>query len=481
MRKQAVWRALVLVLVCAFPLLAEEAPPATTAGDVAALKAQLAAQQEELRQLRELLRRQGLVLETLQRQVGAPAAPGLVAASLTEVPAAPEPVPLEERVGKLEETVAANQQQSEKKLKGLGNFSFSGDLRVRYEPFFQDAVPQRHRERARLRFEARADISKELSGGLRLATGGLGDPITTNQTFTGFFTRKPIDLDRFWLTYKPEYAPWFSITAGKFAYSWQRTELTFDNDLNPEGFSETLSFNFSDSPLTNLTLVGFQLPFNEASTGGDSFIWGGQVQTRWKLNDRTRLGLYATGVNFRNADVIARAMGSGAFVPSLPLSNSVRVDTLGNVIGFAGRFAYLDLLAELTHEWRSRWPVRLTFDFVNNVRAASSERSAYWAELALGRTREKGDWLFDYTLIRIEKDAVIGAYSFSDIRASTNVINHRLHSAYQVHKNVTLEYTLLVGRLFNPQDNLSLVPAVLQPVPRDPFLSRMQFDVIYKF
>lgn len=481
MRKRQVWSVLVLALLGVVTVTAGEGPAAVTTEDMSALKAQLAVQQEQIRQLQELLRRQGAALDALQRQLGAQPPPTLASIQPAASAATPPEAPLEERVQKLEETVATNQQQAEKKLKGLGNFSFSGDLRVRYEPFFQDAVPQRHRERARFRFEARADISKELSGGFRLATGDPSDPITTNQTFTGFFTRKPVDLDRFWLTYKPQRVGWLSVTAGKFAYPWYRTELTFDSDLNPEGFGETLSFNFSDSPLANFTLVGFQLPFNEVSAGSDSFIWGGQVQTRWKLSERARLGLYATGVNFRNADPIVKAVGAGTLRPSQPLSNSLRMDAGGNIIGFAQRFAYLDLIAELNYGLRPQWPVRLTFDFVNNLRATNGERSGYWAEVELGRSQEKGDWVMGYTLIRIERDAVIGSYNFSDARASTNVINHRLHLGYQVHKNVLLDSTLLVGRLFNPQDNLNLVPAAFQPLARDPFLKRMQFDVIYKF
>lgn len=477
MRTRHVGTALLAVCLGSASLAAAE-PETNT--ELEALKAQLATQQQQIRELQELLQAQARALEALQRELGNHPRPVRAAEPPASTPA-PANATLEERVGQLEETVAENQKQNESKLKALGNFSFSGDLRVRYEPFFQEGVPQRHRERARLRFQVAARISQELSGGLRLATGGLEDPVTTNQTFTGFFTRKPVDLDRFWLTYKPERLPWLTLTAGKFAYTWYRTELTFDNDLSPEGFSQMLSFDFPGSPLANLTLVGFQLPFNEVSGAGDSFIWGGQVQTHWNLNDRTRLGLYATGMNFRNADAIARAIGAGDLRPSLPLSNRVRVDASGNIIGFGERFAYLDLIAELRHRLRPRWPLRLTLDFVNNVRAGSSERSGYWAEAALGRTEEKGDWLFGYTLMRVEREAVVGTFRFSDSRASTNVINHRLRAAYIPHKNVLFDYTLLIGRLFNPEDNLNLVPATFQLLGQDPFLTRMQFDVIYKF
>lgn len=476
MRKRQLWSLVILVCLGVLPAGAGEPGPE----ELEALKAQLAVQQQQIQQLQEMLRRQGAVLEVLQQQLAgkgpksdqtsAAAPPDLERVSQKVDAVAEQAAELNAAVGGLE-----------KRVEGLGNFSFSGDIRVRYEPFFQDGMPQRHRERGRLRFLTSATLTRELSGGFRVASGGLDDPISPLQSFTGFFTRKPIDLDQFWLAYKPERLPWLSVTAGKFEYPWVRTELTFDNDLNPEGFSEKLSFNFPDSRLASLTLVAFQLPFNELAAAGDSIIWGGQVQTQWRLNERTRLGLHAAGLNFRNADSVARAMATGAVQPALPLSNSVRVDAAGAVVGFAERFAYLDLIGELSYRLQPRWPLRLTLNFVNNLRAVSGERSGYWAGLALGRTEEKGDWLFGYALMRLERDAVIGAYNYSDLRSSTNVLNHRLRLAYLPHKNLTLEYTLFVGRLFNPQDNLNLVPPAFRPLFEDPYLSRMQFDLTYKF
>ncbi len=469
-----------LVVACLWVLPLNLFSQANSGGnqDLEALKSQLAAQQEQIRQLQEMLRQQGSLLEAVQRQLrlALPALPHDTASP----PVASAPEPLEKRVEQLESAVAETKKESEGWRKRLSTFSFSGDLRLRYEPFFQEGTEFRNRERARFRFQGTANISKELAGGFRLATGTLDNPGSTNQSFTGFFTHKLIMVDRFWLSYKPERASWLTVTGGKFAYPWYRTELTFDNDLNPEGFAQTLSFNFKDSPLTNLTLVGFELPFNELSAAGDSFIWGGQVQTRWKLSEQAQLGLYATGANFRNADAIAVAIGRGDLRPSLPLTNFVRRNAAGLIIGYAEKFAYLDLIAELNYRWKPGWPVRLTLDYVNNLRT-SDEGSGYYAELEVGQTTEKGNWAFDYTLFRIEREAVIGAFNFDDLRASTNVLNHRIRTSYQVHKNVTLEYTLLVGRLFHPQDSLSLVPPSFQARGQDPFLKRMQFDVTYKF
>jgi hypothetical protein len=250
--------------------------------------------------------------------------------------------------------------------------------------------------------------------------------------------------------------------------------------LQPEGFSQQFSFDFKDSPLTNFAVVLFELPFNEVGSGNDGFILGGQLQSRWKISDRTKFGLYVAGVNFRNADSVAVAMGNGSLRPSQALSNTPRTGAGGAIVGLANKFAYLDVIAELNHDWKPRWPVRLTLDFANNVRGPN-ERSAYWAELGVGRSAEKGDWFFGYTFIRIEKDAVLGAFSYSDTRAATNVINHRFQTQYRASRHVSLEWMLFLGRLFNPEENLDLVPAAFRPLARDPYMTRMQFDVIYKF
>jgi len=103
------------------------------------------------------------------------------------------------------------------------------------------------------------------------------------------------------------------------------------------------------------------------------------------------------------------------------------------------------------------------FNFVNNTRATSSERSGYWAELTFGRLAEQKDIQFGYTFVRIERDAVLGAFNESDLRAATNVRNHRLNFGYQAYRNVQMSYTLWLGRLANPTDNASLVPPLARP------------------
>lgn len=356
---------------------------------------------------------------------------------------------------------------------------FGGDIRVRYEPFIQEGTATRHRERIRVRFNLTGTLSDEISGGLSLATGSLDEPISTNQTLTGFFNRKAFALDRAYVTYRPEKAQFLKFDVGKFPFPWYRTGLTFDSDINPEGFAETLSFALNSATLKNISIVAFQLPMNETSTGHDSFIVGGQIQTRFRINSRLNLSLYGAGINFTHADPIAAAYPR--------TSNTYVTDAGGSVTGFANKFAYLDAIMKLGMGTNTRFPTTILFNFVNNVRG-SRERSGYWAEVTFGRNKEAGDVQFGYTFVRIEKDAVIAAFNENDLRANTNVRNHRLNFAYAFKGNLSGQFTSWLGTLANPSDNLDLVPSALRGTCSgagaagcDPLLKRLQCDLIYRF
>jgi hypothetical protein len=398
-----------------------------------------------------------------------------------------------QRITKIESDVTASSKTLDAQGKQLGNFNFSGDIRLRYEPFFQEGLITRQRERIRARLNLTGKLSDEFSGGISLATGTLDDPVSTNQTMTGFFNRKNIGIDKAYITYKPKYAKFLKLEAGKFAYPWYRTAMTFDNDVNPEGFAETMSFDVNSSVLKNITVVGFQLPINESSSAYDSFIFGGQIQSQYRINSKMRLSLYGAGININRANPIAVAVGKGDLKPSLSNSNTFTTITKTvngvktvEVTGYARKFAYLDAIMKLEIDTTPRFPTTILFDFVNNVRG-SRERSGYWTELTVGKTKEAKDMQFGYAFIRIEKDAVISAWNESDLRSSTNVRNHRLSFAYMLKRNLTGQFTAWIGSLANPMDNLDLVPSGVRGKCSasnpscDPSLKRLQFDLIYKF
>ncbi len=466
---------------------------------------QLEAQQQLMREQQEKL---SALTEELRAARTAPAGeplakqPGIAAAANSEG------ADLEARVAKVEKDLAGEKKSFSEKMKGFGPFSFSGDVRLRYEPFFgggaqtSPAPQDRHRERYRLRFNVNAKFNDEFSGGFSLASGDVGDPISTNNTETGFFTRKPFTVDKAFATYHPKWFTPFSVTAGKFAYTWQRTELTWDNDLNPEGASEQVMWDWKDKFLTHFGVVAFQMPVLEISGGPDSDVFGGQIQTGWKLGPRVKLAADAAYYDYRNPDRIAQNQNGGngftssgtptGFGGTFGFGGGGNTNNFGTINGnriYASKFGILDAMLRADIDTgNARWPVTLIGNFAQNTRACENiaafiaaelaapkcdphQRHGYWAEAQFGRNVDKGDFRFGYTFIRIERDAVVSAFSFSDLRQATNDANHRLEVYYQAYKNITVGFTGLIGR--------QLVTA--QSVTPERWLKRWQFDMIYKF
>jgi len=274
-----------------------------------------------LEDVMELLQAQGRELETLrtalreQQELTARLAAKLVSSSVESVANESNPEPLdatltspsttvpqealEQKVTRLESEVRNSRKAVEEKLKALGPFVFSGDLRLRAEPTFGgpgDQSQDRFRERIRFRFNAEAQLNDQFRGGFSLASGDLNNPISTNQTLNQYTTRKPIAIDRAYATYNPAWFRSLTLTGGKFAYPWFNTELVWDKDLNPEGAEETLAFNVRTPLLKKFSVVGFQLPFAEnkrANAADKSFyntmVYGEQLQTFWQLGSRVKL------------------------------------------------------------------------------------------------------------------------------------------------------------------------------------------------
>src|SRR6266851_4216263 len=158
---------------------------------------------------------------------------------------------LTKKVAALDKDYQGEKKSLDSRIKAIGPFSFSGDMRVRDEPFIGGPCTAtncdsqvRNRMRFRLRFNANVKLNDDISGGFSLASGDLNDPISTNQTTNQFYTRKAFAIDRAFINYRPHYFKPLTLTGGKFAYPWYNTELLWDKDLNPDGLAQTLSWDF---------------------------------------------------------------------------------------------------------------------------------------------------------------------------------------------------------------------------------------------
>jgi len=508
------------------------ASSAVTTDNIRQLREVLAAQEQQIQQLREQLaqrdqqmQQQAEAIRQLQAGTGNPSKGSAVQSSdnandgkLTQnVLSDGKRVPDKSAVSAKEESqdVGLHTSTSER-------FRFSGDVRVRYDGLFQDyagcvTCNPRHRERIRLRFGVESKLNEDFIGALYFSSGTILSPVTTNETLTNFFERKTVTWDRGFITYNPQAYKWLSLTAGKFPYTWNHTQLTLDPDLNPEGTSEKLTFDFKSSVLKNVSFTGMQLIFNEVPTpnipqgfltGADSFAAGGQVSTTFTIGDRITVTPTYTLLNWRNADAIAQAYVRGTLPPpsldaalnptattvALDSTNANSNDTITTGSGtarldrFRSRFLYSDVILDTEIKTGSeRFPLKLLFDYNRNLNAATSlvtgtkQDKGYWIETTLGHTANPHDFQFGYAFTRIDQDAVLAAFTESEKRAGTNVLQHRIIFNYKLAKNTTFNLTHWIGRTLNTHlPNAQLAPGRSPAVP-DPYLNRSQIDFVLTF
>ncbi|HSB54827.1 MAG TPA: putative porin, partial [Gemmatimonadales bacterium] len=425
-----------------------------------------------------------------------PAAPAAVKPAENPAPPAAKPAPvrtvesLGREIDSLRKEIVAADKRELQRVSGLGNFRFSGDVRIRYEPTFQGGgFVTRHRERSRARLNITGSTGSELSGGISFTTGDALEIQTENQTLSGFFTRKTIAFERFFVTYKPKWFTGFSLTAGKFPGTWARTGLTFSPDLYPEGISGQWQPAFTPPAGVELTVVGFWLPFLEVSGGRDSYITGGQIQTKWSLDKNTKLLAHGAILDLTGADAIATAVAGGTLKQAQPQSNTLRVDGNNKVTGYAAKFHNLDAIVGIEHAFSPSWPFSAQFNFTHNTRAAAGEQDGWWAEAKFGATNAPKQTQFGFTWFRIERDAVVSAFNASDLRLGSNSEGQIVSITHKVRPDLTAGFTGWFGRVLDPTRTPSLVAPQFQTACktapfegcRDPRMSRLQFDIIYSF
>lgn len=356
--------------------------------------------------------------------------------------------PVEDRLKKVEARVGE-----------IGQVRFSGDIRLRSESFFGltnilasgstpgalgNDLSSRHRMRVRARLAVRGSISEEFDWGLRLATGSFADNISTNQTFTDFFNRKPFALDQAFVTYKPRRVPGLRLQAGKFEVPWTSTEMTVDSDLQVEGFNESYSRSFKNSPVKDLTFVMWQLPMLERNSafvrnldgtinieqshsgGRDLAMFGAQVRTRLEPNPKVALtlslaDLYYSGTQFISPVQVfggqlllplTFTIAASGTTPAQVVTTQVSVPrdllvsghgNLGlstasnNAVNRDGRLAsgfnLVDLIARLDLKYNKRFPVSILLNLVTNTQTRDVVRAGSGgADLVLPNHENQGYW-----------------------------------------------------------------------------------------
>lgn len=345
--------------------------------------------------------------------------------------------------------------------------TFYGDLRGRYEGFFQDDTPTRHRERFRARFGMRTPIAEGLELNIRLASGDAADVTSTNQSLTDFLNRKPINLDQLSLAYTPAKAKPLTLGFGKYGFPLTRTQMVWDDDVNWEGTYEQVTFT-AGSPVT-FRVVGVQSPINEVGAGEDAFMFGQYGQASFRAGRHT-VQLSIADYAFTNPDQIAVALDQRTVIRTQN-TNALRRNAAGRVIGYASGFNLVDVIAQVTfNTGRAHYPFIAVVDVVRNTRAASGEDSGVWVVASYGRAASVNTFAAIYTFARVERDAVVSAYNFSDMGPATNVMMNMSTFSYMPRSRVNLDVIAILTRLIDPVAG-----------ERNPLLARIQVDARVSF
>ncbi len=534
------------------------APAATlTAEDVKSLREALASQQREIQELRDEVRSRDAVAQQAQQQAQQ-AQQQLqqtqsAATDAQQKAAAAETIANEQKdsVTKLNSDLAdvktsllgtaTTVQEEQKRTSALealaGRFRFTGDVRLRGESFFQDTQPDRNRARIRVRFGVEGALNEDFLAGFAIATGSLGDPTTTNETFTNNFDRKTIGLDKGYITYNPVAHRWLSLTGGKFAYLWQRTSVTGDPDLNPEGFDEKFSFDTHFGPFQNFTVQSMQLLYNESSKGQDSYAIGVQASTRLQMGPWTAtpsflslkwnrpdailsssafaVGATSTGylpsggtTPVTGIPVPGEGQGCGAalnapsFAPCVfapnGMTNATYVDSKG-VLHFYSGYNYADfILNNQIQTGIARLPFNLLLELEDNLDAEAhplntkgkvltnlgSQNKEYGVDASFGQLKKKNDFQIGYAWLRQEQDAVLASFAESDQRAPTNILQNRIYALWKLRVNTVAGFTWWHGRTLDSElenNSASANKTITSAGQQEPYLNRYQFDLIYTF
>jgi hypothetical protein len=344
--------------------------------------------------------------------------------------------------------------------------TFFADFRARYEGAFLEGVETRHRERFRLRGGMRTNITDQVGLTLRLASGEPTDIISTNQSLTAFWSRKPLFIDQAFVNWAPKVAPGLALGFGKYAYPVTRTQLVWDDDLNWEGTYEQYAKTI-DKTLT-VRFAAAQSPINEVALDDDGFLWAEQVQVGTSFGAQ-QVQVSAASYLFQRIDQLAVALARRELIgPTSTNATTTAAD--GTVNGYLSDFHIIDLIAHATLDTgMAQYPVQLVAEWASNTRAATDRDSAIWLVGTIGRAAAPRTAGLSYTYTRIEQDAVLSAFRYSDM-PGTNIIGHQISASYMPVNRLNLDTALIFSRLLDPPGGIA-----------NHWLTRLQVDARVAF
>ena len=238
-----------------------------------------------------------------------------------------------------------------------------------------------YRERIRYRFGFETKANDEMSFAGRLATGGVVDPLSTNDTLgdTDGFTKDSIVLDQAYLRYVPAWIPaeYGVATAmlGKFDVKegiYTVTDIQWDTDISLEGKNLNYTYKGIDGLELFANLGNYIVKESQAY---DDYVLGvQQIGSKWQISsvyglEAAAMKAYRTRVY--GDDVASMKLGK-ASIDTRSAKFNVDTQTLG--LPFVQRVSVL---------WE---------EYVNGNNAKRNMGSANGLEIGTQKLAVLGDW-----------------------------------------------------------------------------------------
>jgi hypothetical protein len=262
---------------------------------------------------------------------------------------------------------------------------------------FVNTTNGRNQGRERVRLGIDAKITDSVDAGMRLATGNISNPISTNQSMGAYGSKYQFNLDRAFLRYNAlddNHFNWLTVMGGRTPnpFFTGGSEVVWDEDLSFEGIMGTVRHNLLSSDLSSAmggkgpTIFGtagmFPLQSSTGLSTRDKWMFGGQTGLDWGFDNQDALKLGAAYYDYRNitgkvdplltnglasnssAEVIQSAPQFMQYGNSLaPISNT----GAGSLYGLASNYRILNFNALYDLALFSPHHLKFSADYAKNI------------------------------------------------------------------------------------------------------------------
>ncbi|MEI6334086.1 MAG: putative porin [Methylococcaceae bacterium] len=342
---------------------------------------------------------------------------------------------------------------------------------------FDNTTVDRHLFRERVRLGIDVKVAEGLTAGVRLATGNMFDPVSTNQTLGNTGNRYEFAVDRAFLKYDAvdsEKFNWLTVSGGRIKNPWYTgggeftagSELIWDTDLSFEGFSGTVRHQLGTSnamdlstdkgPTVFATAGAFPLQEFQLSSH-DKWLFGGQAGVDWGFANQDSAKFAIAYYDYVNTQAIPNTSPTGtcdlnsvnndASVPQFmqggnSLATICREGTLdkpgreAGQLGLASDYNILNINGSYDLAEFAPYHIRVSGDYAKNLgfnlNSIQSQYGNAWgsvggdnsksqtnafqvrADLGWPKVDKRGHWNVFSLYKYVERDAVLDAFTDSD-------------------------------------------------------------------